>query len=190
MFTSLPWKPFPALRVNGLDWFWNVKKGKNNNTFFHWSVCTLYMLYHHFMNFWRKMSPTLSRWELVSPSCGNSEAAMSGDTVISLGGVLSGGWDCVTTPDAGCFVIFLPDCYADVFMNGLETQKLDPNDWFSAKMKPQWRFPPSQRGRKAKCYTEVVAIWSLCVPLGLFFLSNTYTVLWLSGRNISIFRWC
>lgn len=57
-------------------------------------------------------------------------------------------------------------------------------------MKPQWRFPPSQRGRKAKCCTEVVAIWSFCVPLGLFFLSNTNTVLWLSVRNLSIFRWC
>lgn len=57
-------------------------------------------------------------------------------------------------------------------------------------MKPQWRFPPSQRGRKAKCCTEVVAIWSFCVPLGLFFLSNANTVLWLSVRNLSIFRWC
>lgn len=137
--------------------------------FFHWSVCTLYRPYHHFMNLKRKLAPPPPRWELVSPSCGNSDVAMSGDKVTSLRGVLSGGWHCVTTPDAGCFVIFLPDCYSDVFMNGLETKKLDTHDWFSAMMKPQWRFPQSQRGRKAKCCTEVVAIWSFCVPLGLFF---------------------
>lgn len=130
--------------------------------FFHWSVCTLYRPYHHFMNLKRKLAPPPPHWELVSPSCGNSDVAMSGDKVTSLRGVLSGGWHCVTTPDAGCFVIFLLDCYSDVFMNGLETKML------------HW----SRRHLKLLC------------AVGTFFLSNTNMVLWLSVRNISIFRWC
>lgn len=101
--------------------------------FFHWSVCTLYRPYHHFMNLKRKLAPPPPRWELVSPSCGNSNVAMSGDKVTSLRGVLSGGWHCVTTPDAGCFVIFLPDCYSDVFMNGLETK-----NWTHMTGSQQW----------------------------------------------------
>lgn len=120
MFTSLPWKPFPALRVK-VNGCLECQERKKTH-FFHWSVCTLYRPYHHFMNLKRKLAPAPPRSELISPSCGNSDVAMSGDKVTSLRGVLSGGWHCVTTPDAGCFVIFLPDCYSDVFMNGLETK--------------------------------------------------------------------
>lgn len=189
MFTSLPWKPFSALRVNGC--FGMSRKEKTTTLFFYWSVCTLYMLYHHFMNFWRKLSATLAHWELVSPSCGNSEAAMSGDTVISLGGVLSGGlrlrddtwrWLFCYIP-AGLLLRCVYEWAGDmktgpkwlVLSKDEATMTVSTESKRSEKQNVALKLSPSEAS---------VSRWDF------FFLSNTNTVLWLSGGSISIFRWC
>lgn len=163
---------------------------KKKKHFFHWSVCTLYRPYHHFMNLKRKLAPAPPRSELISPSCGNSDVAMSGDKVTSLRGVLSGGWHCVTTPDAGCFVIFLPDCYSDVFMNGLETKNWTQMTGSQQRWRHNDGFHRVKEGEKQNVALKSSLSEASVSRWAFFFLSNANTVLWLSVRNLSIFRWC